>query len=218
MSIFIFWYPKVYIWMCTNHYARKSLMGTKKQKVRVEYLAMKIQLSPVTISPSMYIPLPLPHMPTKITKTRSNGLLQAAQTGSPPLTLSILTIFSPFSPCHKIVSLRLFPKFRSRLLNALRNECSVSTQWLARVFLCRRFLSADKIARLATSETKWSCCPTTWRASHLQWSPWGLKGGKAAGMDPGPDYTWLAMTMLPRLMFDICHSLNPKPTFIQIAE
>ena len=27
-------------------------------------------------------------------------------------------------------------------------------------------------------------------ASHLHhWSPWGLKGGKAAGMDPGPDYT-----------------------------
>ena len=130
MSIFIFWYPKVYIWMCTNHYARKSLMGTKKQKVRVEYLAMKIQLSPVTISPSMYIPLPLPHMPTKITKTRSNGLLQAARTSSPPLTLSTLAIFSPFweiSPCHKIVSLRLFPKFSSRLLNALRIECSVST-------------------------------------------------------------------------------------------
>ena len=170
MSLFIFWYPKVYIWMCTNHYARKLLMWTKKQKVRVEYLAMKIQLSPVTISPSMYIPLPLPHMPTKITKITSNDLLPAAQRGSPPLTISILTIFSPvwdISPCHKIVSLRLFPKFRFRLLNALRIECSVSTKWLVRVFFCRRFLSADKIARLATSETKWSCCPTTWRASHL---------------------------------------------------
>ena len=222
MSLFIFWYPKVYIWMCTNHYARKLLMWTKKQKVRVEYLAMKIQLSPVTISPSMYIPLPLPHMPTKITKITSNDLLPAAQRGSPPLTISILTIFSPvwdISPCHKIVSLRLFPKFRFRLLNALRIECSVSTKWLVRVFFCRRFLSANKIARLATSETKWSCCPTTWRASHLyHWSPWGLKGGKAAGMDPGPDYTWLAMTILPRLMFDICHSLNPKPTFLQKVE
>ena len=117
-----------YTFECAQITMQENGWSGQKQKVRVDYLAMKIQLSPVTISPSMYIPLPLPHMPTKITKITSNDLLPAAQTCSPPLTLSILSTFSPFweiSPCHKIVSLRLFPKFRSSLLNALRIECSV---------------------------------------------------------------------------------------------
>ena len=43
-------------------------------------LAMKIQLSPVIISPSMYFPLPLPHIPTKTSTMVNNGLLATDQT------------------------------------------------------------------------------------------------------------------------------------------
>ena len=54
-------------------------------------LAMKIQLSPVTISPSMYFPLPLPHIPIKT--SMSSCLLEAKR---PPI-LSIPAIPSPCS-------------------------------------------------------------------------------------------------------------------------
>ena len=54
---------------------------------------MKIQLSPVTISPSMYFPLLLPHIPTKTSMSMISGLLEAKR---PPM-LSIPAIPSPFS-------------------------------------------------------------------------------------------------------------------------
>ena len=60
------------------------------------YLAMKIQLSPVTISPSMYFPLPFPHIPTKTSMSVNIGLLEAAQIGERPPILAILVIPSPF--------------------------------------------------------------------------------------------------------------------------
>ena len=59
-------------------------------------LAMKIQLSPVTISPSMYFPLLLPPIPTRTSMSVHIGLLEAAQIGKRPPVLSILTIPSPF--------------------------------------------------------------------------------------------------------------------------
>ena len=60
-------------------------------------LAMKIQLSPVTISPSMYFPLPLPHIPTRTSTSVHIGLLEAAQLGKRLLlVLSILATPSPF--------------------------------------------------------------------------------------------------------------------------
>ena len=58
---------------------------------------MKIQLSPVTISPSMYFPLPFPHIPTKTSMSVNSGLLEAAQIGEMPPILAILAISSPFS-------------------------------------------------------------------------------------------------------------------------
>ena len=72
-------------------------MKTREQLIMQDNLAMKIQLSPVTISPSMYFPLPFPHIPTKTSKSVSSGLLEAdPKIGKRPPILSIPAFPSPF--------------------------------------------------------------------------------------------------------------------------
>ena len=70
---------------------------TREQLNTQDNLAMKIQLSPVTISPSMYFPLPFPHIPIKTRTSVSSGLLEAdPQICKRPPILSIPAIPSPF--------------------------------------------------------------------------------------------------------------------------
>ena len=161
---------------------------------------MKIQLSPVIISPSMYFPLPLPHIPTKTSTMVNNGLLATDQTDK---RLPIQPILPTPSWSNLTADFLHKPGLTSVYAISVANPCSIAFfkmepsvsagQWLAVIFFFVRglWVQAWLAGRVPTSVRGSLALGFGGYLARLE-SPGGLEGGKALGMDPGSDSPPLA--------------------------